>query len=101
MLEYSVEGRLKKLERKGFKVLKLRTPGCNGVMDRMILWPKYSPKPPTFVEIKRPGQDLRALQLATALDWKARGCDVREPCDTYEDIDALVETMIGELDHEQ
>jgi hypothetical protein len=43
MKEAVVEGRLKRLERSGFKVLKLRTPGYNGAMDRLILWPTYAP----------------------------------------------------------
>lgn len=98
MLESVVEQRLKRLERHGFKVLKFRTPGYSGVMDRMILWPKYAPRPPTLVEIKRPGKEPRLLQAAVADDWRARGVDVREYCDTVEKVDALCNTLVAELE---
>lgn len=94
MLEAIVEGRLKRLETYGFKVMKLRTPGVSGVMDRMIVWPKYCPKPPTFVEIKRPGKEERLLQAKVRDDWRARGCDVRDMCDTLEKVDALINEMV-------
>jgi hypothetical protein len=95
--EKVVEARLKRLERHGFAVYKLRTPGRSGVMDRMILWPKYAPRPPTFVELKRPGEEPRPLQVAVAEDWRARGCDVRQYCDTIEKVDALIEKLVEEL----
>jgi hypothetical protein len=98
MKEAVVEAALKRLERVGFDVLKLRTPGHNGVMDRMILWPKYAPRPPSFVELKKPGKEPRPLQAAVADDWKARGCDVREYCDTLDKVNTLVDSMICELE---
>lgn len=98
MRESVVEDRLKVLERHGFKVLKLRTPGYSGVMDRMILWPTYAPRPPSFVELKRPGKEPRPLQVAVANDWKRRGCDVREYCDTIDKVDALVARLLVELE---
>lgn len=98
MREAAVEGRLHSLRRHGFMVLKFRTPGCNGVMDRIILWPKYAPRPPTFVELKRPGEVPRALQAAMAEDFTARGCDVREYCDTIEKVDALCDQLVSELE---
>jgi hypothetical protein len=96
--EAVVETSLKVLERKGFKVLKLRTPGNNGVMDRMILWPTYAPHPPTFVELKRPGKEPRPLQAAVADDWRARGCDVREYCDTVYKVNTLIADMLAEIE---
>lgn len=96
MLESVVEARLKRLEQRGFKVLKLRTPGYNGTPDRLILWPKYAPRPPVIVEIKAPGKKPRSLQLYVAQDWKDRGCDVRDPCDTIEKVDALIAALIEE-----
>jgi hypothetical protein len=96
--EAVVEGRLKRLERCGFRVLKLRTPGYNGAMDRLILWPTYAPRPPSFVELKRPGEAPRPLQIAGANEWRSRGCDVRPYCDTVEAVDALCTTLIIELD---
>jgi hypothetical protein len=98
MRESVVEVKLKVLERFGFKVLKLRTPGYNGVMDRMILWPTYAPRPPSFVELKRPGKEPRLLQIAVANEWRRRGCDVREYCDTIEKVEALVSKLIIEVE---
>jgi hypothetical protein len=96
MKECVVEKRLKRLEKYGFRVLKLQTPGHNGVMDRMIIWPKYAPRPPSFVEVKRPGEEPRPLQVFVAEDWKARGLDVRPFVSTFEEADALVERMVQE-----
>lgn len=101
MLELRIENRLRLLEHHGFKVLKLRTPGNNGVMDRMILWPKRCPRAPTFVELKAPGKKPRLLQVCIANDWRERGCDVREYCDTYEKVDALVGAMVEEANNEK
>jgi hypothetical protein len=98
MKEAVVEAGLKRLERHGFQVLKLRTPGYSGVMDRMILWPKYAPRPATFVELKRPGKEPRPLQAAVADDWKERGCDVREYCDTLDKVNTLVDSLIAEVE---
>jgi hypothetical protein len=97
MLEAQVERRLKRLEAYGFKVLKFRTPGYNGVMDRLILWPKSNPKPPTVVELKRPGKEPRLLQERVAIDWRQRGVDVRDYCDTIEKVDKLILELLGEL----
>jgi hypothetical protein len=98
MKEAIVEARLKRLEGHGFAVYKLRTPGKNGVMDRMILWPTYAPRPPSFVELKRPGEEPRPLQVAVADNWRARGCDVRTYCDTIEKVDTLCDSLICELE---
>lgn len=90
MKEAPVEKRLKqKLEPFGFEVLKLTTPGTSHVMDRMIRMPTWSPAPPAFVEVKRPGEEPRPAQDYTAQQWKRAGCDVREYVDTYEKVDAL------------
>lgn len=96
MLEKVVEKALKKLEAYGFKVLKLRTPGVNGVMDRMILMPVWSPAPPAFVEMKRPGEEERALQAATRDQWRARGCNVLDACDTLDDVEELRRHLLRE-----
>lgn len=98
MKETVVEQRLKRLERHGFKVLKLRTPGYNGTMDRLILWPTYAPRPPTFLELKRPGEEPRLLQVAVSNDWKARGCDVRQYCDSVAKVDELMVAMVAEAE---
>lgn len=100
MLEKTVELRLKRLEGMGFKVLKLRTPGVSGVPDRMILRPKYAPGPPMFVELKAPRKHERALQAAVRGDWRLRGVDVLDMCDTVEKVDALIDDLaqlVGDL----
>jgi hypothetical protein len=94
ILEADIERKLHRLADYGFKVLKLYTPGTIGVMDRMILRPRYSPGPPMFVELKRPGKKLRPLQRATAKDWKHRGCIVLKPCSTPGEVDQLCTDLI-------
>lgn len=101
MLEAQVEARLGRLKRYGFAVYKLRTPGNSGVMDRMILWPTYFPGPPIFVELKRPGKEPRPLQEAIANDWRKRGVDVREYCDTILKVTALVDKLVGKVEKER
>lgn len=97
MLESAVERHLKRtLERHGFEVIKLTCPGNNGVMDRMILRPKYQPGPPIFVECKRPTKDLRPLQRAVGNAWRARGVDVRERVTTIAEVNALVMRLLAE-----
>lgn len=96
MLEAKVEARLKRIEGYGFEVFKLRTPGKSGAMDRLIQQPKWSPAPPVVVEIKKPGHVERPLQEARRDDWRARGTDVRDMCDTYEKIDALCDDLLLE-----
>jgi hypothetical protein len=96
--EAVVEAALKRLERHGFDVRKLVTPGKRGSMDRLILWPTYAPRPPSFVELKRPGEEPTLYQSAVAENWRARGCDVREYCDTVEKVNALVDALILELE---
>lgn len=96
--ESVVESHLKRLEDCGFRVLKLRTPGTNGVPDRMILAPKWSPGPPSFVELKAPGKFERLLQAGVRDDWRARGVDVRPMCDTPERVRALCLRLIWEAE---
>lgn len=97
MLESVVESHLKRsLEKHGFKVLKLTCPGTSGVMDRIILRPKYQPGPPIFVECKRPGKDLRPLQAAVGNDWRARGADVRTRVTTIEEVNTFVLRLLAE-----
>jgi hypothetical protein len=89
--EAPVEQRLRtKLEAKGFKVLKLTTPGHNGTPDRLILRPTWSPGPPWVIEIKAPKKHERRLQELVRLDWRKRGVLVLDMVDTYEKVDALI-----------
>lgn len=87
MKEAPVEERLKsRLERHGFKVLKLVTPGTNGTKDRIILRPLWSPGAPWVVECKRPGKSERRLQELVRDDWRKRGVLVLDVCDSYERV---------------
>jgi len=72
------------LEGRGFKVVKLVTPGTAGVPDRLILRPRYWPGPPMMVEFKKPKEPLRKLQAAVALDYQARGVHVLPYIDSRE-----------------
>lgn len=91
MKEKPVEERLKeRLERYGFKVLKLVTPGNNGTQDRLVLRPKWSPGPPIVVECKRPGKTERRLQELVRDEWRSRGVLVLDVCDSYERVETIV-----------
>lgn len=94
-LESDIERLLREaLEAWGFKVLKLKTPGHMGVMDRMILRPSYSPGPPAFVELKRQTGRLAKLQSAMATEWQNRGVTVYDPCWNHEQVRALAGRLI-------
>lgn len=94
MKEAPVEQRLvSKLTALGFKVLKLTTPGTNGTPDRLILRPMWSPGPPWVIELKRPGKTERRLQELVRDEWRMRGVLVLNMVDTYEKVDALVESL--------
>lgn len=95
MLERDVESRFKWLEGFGFAVLKFYT-SHSGTMDRLILFPKWSPAPPVAVELKRPGKHERLLQEKLAQDWIARGVDVRPMCDTVEKVHDLCIALVRE-----
>lgn len=93
--ESDIERKLReRLSEYGFKVLKLYTPGNTGTMDRMILRPRYSPGPPLFVELKRPGKKLRPLQLAIGQDWKKRGCIVLTPITSIVECEQTCQVLI-------
>lgn len=94
MKEAPVEQRLVDgLTGKGFKVLKLTTPGTNGTPDRLILRPTWSPGPPWVIEAKRPGKHERRLQELVRDDWRARGVLVLDMVNTYELVDALIDRL--------
>lgn len=95
MRESSVEKRLKtRLEQNGFKVLKLVTQGTAGAPDRMILCPTWSPGPPYFVELKRPGKDAERLQELTHLEWRKRGVQVLDVCDSYSRVEEILTYLL-------
>ena len=83
------------LEGRGFKVLKLATPGTAGTPDRLILRPHYWPGPPMVVEFKRFGAPPpRPLQRAVALDWMARGVHVLPYIDSREKANDVANWLI-------
>lgn len=97
MREKPVEQRLRRnLEKYGFLVLKLETPGHVGTPDRMILRPSWSPGPPWFVEIKRPGEKPRRQQELVAQQWIQRGAKVLPYIDSYETVDKTVEYCLSQ-----
>lgn len=90
VLEKVIEKRLKSgLENRGFKVLKLTTPGTNGTPDRLILRPTWSPGPPWVVELKRPKKTERRLQELVREEWRQRGVLVLDMVNTCEQVDEL------------
>lgn len=75
MLEKDIEARLKRgVERAGGLCLKWVSPGCTGVMDRIVLLPGGRV---IFVELKKPGGRLSERQKYMAEKLKALGLDVR------------------------
>lgn len=102
MKEAPVEQRLRKgLEAKGFKVLKFVTPGTQFTPDRLILRPVWSPGPPWMIEIKRPGKQETRGQELTRQEWRDRGALVLDMVDTYEKVDALVQTLVRQCEIER
>ncbi len=73
MLEDKVERKLKsEVESIGGKAFKFTSPGNNGVPDRIVLYKGQC----YFVELKRPGKDLRPLQKAVRRKFKKLGFKV-------------------------
>lgn len=75
MLEKDIEARLKRgVERAGGLCLKWVSPGCTGVMDRIVLLPGGRV---IFVELKKPGGRLSERQKLMRDSMQRRGADVR------------------------
>jgi hypothetical protein len=66
-------------------------------MDRMILWPKYHPGVPMFIELKRPGKKPRPKQAAIAEEWTQRGCIVLPYCDSLEGVERVCNDLIDQV----
>lgn len=74
MLEKDIEARLKRgVERAGGLCLKWVSPGCTGVMDRIVLLPGGRV---IFVELKKPGGRLSERQKHMASKLKDLGIEV-------------------------
>lgn len=101
MLESKIEEYVKKtLEGWGFRVLKFVAPGYAGVMDRMIVFPLYSPRAPEFVELKRPDGKLSTVQRHVALDFAKRGMIIHAPVWTMDQATDFCAMMIDQVRHD-
>lgn len=89
MLENKVENHLrKKVEEIGGKAFKFSSPGNNGVPDRVVLYKGQS----YFVELKRPGEELRPLQRVVSKKFKRLGFKVYV-IDSYEAVDSFIKEV--------
>ena len=88
MLEKDIEQYLIEQAKKVLhgSALKWVCPGHAGVPDRIIL---ASGLPVVFVEVKRPAEKLRPLQMATHLQLMALGADCRVVA-SKEEVDELI-----------
>lgn len=76
---------VRKGEEHGFMVLKFKTPGVNGVPDRILIGHKKT----IFVETKAPGKKTRALQDAIIKKMRLHDAEIYI-CDTREKVDLLL-----------
>lgn len=87
MLESKIEKKLVSLVRKsGGECLKFVSPGMAGVPDRIVMMPKGRLY---FVELKAPGEEPRALQMAVHDRFKRLGFPVTV-IDSMEGAEAFV-----------
>lgn len=92
MQESRIEKRLKKeIEKIGGKALKFVSPGMSGVPDRIVLLPHGKI---IFIELKAPGEKLRAIQEYRAKELRALGFRV-EVIDSLEKIDLFISEVRG------
>lgn len=92
MKESRIEKRLKKeIELIGGKALKFVSPGVSGVPDRIVLLPHGRI---IFIELKAPGEKLRAIQEYRVKQIEELGFEVRV-IDSIEGIMKLTSEVIG------
>ena len=92
MLENKVEKYLKaEILKIGGKAFKFSSPGNNGVPDRIVLIKGRC----YFVELKRPGEDLRPLQKVVRKQFKKLGFDVYV-IDSFKKVDEFIREVQNE-----
>ena len=90
MLEKDIEARLKRgVERAGGLCLKWVSPGCTGVMDRIVLLPGGRV---IFVELKKPGGRLSERQKLMQSEMMRLGMQV-ELLWTADAVDGFLEVI--------
>lgn len=89
MLEHQIEAHLlARCRQAGFLCLKFTSPARAGVPDRVVIAPAAT----VFVEVKRPGGELRRLQEVTTEKMRRAGAEVHV-VDTAAGVDELVEEL--------
>lgn len=94
MRESRVEGHLvNRCQRAGFLCLKFVSPGRGGVPDRVVITPVGT----VFVEVKRPGEQLRRRQRAVSRKMRRHGAIVHV-VSTLNEADQLVEDLTQDVE---
>jgi hypothetical protein len=97
--ESQIEKRLRdKVKALGGKAYKFVSPGNNGVPDRLLCLPKGRA---FFVETKRPGEKPTVQQRNKHREFRALGFLVFGCIDSIEDVDKVIEVLMGRKPTEQ
>jgi hypothetical protein len=100
--EKQVEAKFRKRIREiGGYALKFVSPGCSGVPDRLVFLPKGKI---VLVEIKKPGERLRPLQLLMKEKFEKLGFTYYV-IDSYERVEEMIHevhsTQLSEICHRE